>query len=518
CGRPSKGCHACRRRKTKCDAAPNGCTQCKNAGRTCPGYRSQIDMMFRDQSEKLAKIAKTNQRAVHSSNDRDSTPEAVQVADFPGSGPTATLSEPVEETATCFFMVNFAGGMTVPGVDGIVFAGHETTKPQTWPYPTETLDDILKTSLEATSLACLANHARQQRLNDMAQSHYVKAINLTNQALSNDGAKKDSVLLSVNLLALFETISGLSKRSMKATADHVRGAAALLQLRGMGQFESSLGRQAFLHTAHNLLMSCLQWNIRLPEHIIRMTEDFLKETRQPARRARLFMAMLDFTQFRYDVRRGGRVTGLQDIVKGALQIDAAFSDFCDHPDEMAQYDEFTDNSLRSDLVHDGHYHVYRQVEEARVWNHVRIFRITIHQLICESLLASATLSKPEYEPQFQQSTIICKNLSADLVASIPQQLGLVNNTVTWRHSDDDLSNLFAGSTPRPHLCGYPLLWPLWIAAAVPTATHGTRAYCTGILDLIGSQMGIKHALVLARLLREMKNFTVAIWTDDRIDF
>ncbi|KAK4502167.1 hypothetical protein PRZ48_005592 [Zasmidium cellare] len=466
--------------------------------------------------EKGQRRTTTKREAKASSNDRD-VPEAVRGPEPTQSGPMTGLSDPVEETALCFFMSNFAGGMTVPGSDGVVFAGHGTTRTRSSPYSTDALDDILKTSLEATSLACLANHARQQRLNDMAQGQYVKAINLTNKALSNGGVKKDSVLLSVNLLALFETISGLSKRSMKATADHVRGAAALLQLRGTEQFKTPLGRQAFLQTVHNLLISCLQWNIRLPEPIIQMTENFLKETQQPARRARLFIAVLDFTQFRFDVRRGGRVIRIENIIEGALQIDAAFSDFCDHPDELAQYDQFTDNSLPPKLVHDGHHHVYQQFDEARVWNCIRIFRITIHQLICESLLASAMLSKPEYELQFQQSTNICKDLAADLVASIPQQLGIVDDSGTYIH-ENNTTSLFAGSAPRPHLCGYPLLWPLWIAAAVPTATKSTRASCTGILDLIGFQMGIKHALVLAGLLRGMRNFTLAIWTDDRIDF
>ena len=61
CGKPSGGCHACRARKTKCDKIPEGCTQCLRAKRGCPGYRSQGDLIFRDESTNVVRKFKARE-------------------------------------------------------------------------------------------------------------------------------------------------------------------------------------------------------------------------------------------------------------------------------------------------------------------------------------------------------------------------------------------------------------------------------------------------------------------------
>ncbi|KAG0649215.1 AM-toxin biosynthesis regulator 1 [Hyphodiscus hymeniophilus] len=56
CGKPSLGCASCRQRKTRCDKVTPSCGQCVRAERECPGYRNQLDLMFR--SENNAVIGK----------------------------------------------------------------------------------------------------------------------------------------------------------------------------------------------------------------------------------------------------------------------------------------------------------------------------------------------------------------------------------------------------------------------------------------------------------------------------
>lgn len=60
CGKPSKGCGECRSRKIRCDQARPACSQCTKAGRKCSGYRDQLSLMFRDESQQVVQKAKTN--------------------------------------------------------------------------------------------------------------------------------------------------------------------------------------------------------------------------------------------------------------------------------------------------------------------------------------------------------------------------------------------------------------------------------------------------------------------------
>ncbi|KAH8704082.1 hypothetical protein BGW36DRAFT_96322 [Talaromyces proteolyticus] len=46
-GRPSRACHACRERRIKCDFIRPACSQCLRIARACPGYRNQLDLVFR---------------------------------------------------------------------------------------------------------------------------------------------------------------------------------------------------------------------------------------------------------------------------------------------------------------------------------------------------------------------------------------------------------------------------------------------------------------------------------------
>jgi hypothetical protein len=47
-GQPSRGCRECRQRRVKCDQTAPACQRCCRAGRTCPGYQSRTDLVFRD--------------------------------------------------------------------------------------------------------------------------------------------------------------------------------------------------------------------------------------------------------------------------------------------------------------------------------------------------------------------------------------------------------------------------------------------------------------------------------------
>ncbi|EPE03659.1 negative acting factor [Ophiostoma piceae UAMH 11346] len=62
-GKPSTGCQMCRTRRIKCDEAKPACSQCVRTGRTCPGYKSQIDLLFRNETGASAAEKRTRAAA-----------------------------------------------------------------------------------------------------------------------------------------------------------------------------------------------------------------------------------------------------------------------------------------------------------------------------------------------------------------------------------------------------------------------------------------------------------------------
>lgn len=90
CGKPSKGCGECRSRKIRCDQARPACTQCTKANRTCSGYRDQLSLMFRDESQQVVRKAR------NSASTRR-TAKVSKRAAARGASPSGKTTEDVDE-------------------------------------------------------------------------------------------------------------------------------------------------------------------------------------------------------------------------------------------------------------------------------------------------------------------------------------------------------------------------------------------------------------------------------------
>lgn len=76
----------------------------------------------------------------------------------------------------------------------------------------------------------------------MARKSYGHALRLTNTALRNpDEAPKDTTMLSVLVLGLFEASMDHSPRGLRAWQQHINGAAELARMRGSAQFKTRPG-------------------------------------------------------------------------------------------------------------------------------------------------------------------------------------------------------------------------------------------------------------------------------------
>ena len=231
---PSRGCHICRQRRIKvyhalflarnqtdtaqCDQKLPACGQCIRKKKTCPGYRSEADLIFRVENDHAASLV-----AGRKSRRRSSPPprphvsarsspgrvaqdfsESVQspstVVSFAGPDQPPnfrTLLPTLGERASCFFIANYI----LESSD--VSYGFMEYLPPIVGYQS---GSMLSTVIECLGLAAMSNVAGSQApATIVARRKYGEALSMVNRALQTpEIVTEDQTLLSVMLLGVYE--------------------------------------------------------------------------------------------------------------------------------------------------------------------------------------------------------------------------------------------------------------------------------------------------------------------------
>jgi hypothetical protein len=532
CGKPSESCHACRQRKTKCDKIPEGCTQCKRAKRGCPGYRVLGDLLFRDESTNVARKVKAKEAKKQGqaalpqrsgselSEEEDpnleATPKIVQQQDPHLSG--LQLAPTVDELATGFFITNYVVGDSAPAqrqlelIEEISRFGN--------------FDNGLLSSMKAVGLAGIAHAANAPHLLKSARYQYVRAIQSTNATLRDPvEAKKDSTLMAILILGIFESVTGCHQMSLKDWAKHVNGAAAVVKLRGPDQIKTNSGRRMLMQVAAHLLVSCIARGVALPEHIIEYLTAIFNLVQTPDPAFVVQVTIMNYSSLLASIRNN-TLTDKETIISQALELDANLLKIStDRPPGWEYTEVFTSEPTK--FVFNGCYHIYRDHWMAYMWNALRTTRILLHELIRETLLLGfcskpPTFNTTEHTAQFQISTDTMYAMQSDILCTVPQHIGqFPTGKTAFESLDDELVHPVRtppftyppGQGPITTMSGGSmLLWPLCIAALLDIASEEVREFVISNLNNVGRTMGIMRAHVLAEIIRARQGITV--WKDD----
>jgi hypothetical protein len=362
----------------------------------------------------------------------------------------------------------------------------------------------------AVGLASYAHAAKAPSLMDNARRQYVKAIQLTNEALkSPKGVKDDSTLVAIMVLGIFETITGSKPALLKNWADHVNGAAAVVKLRGREQLQSPASRRITIQASSDLAATCIHRGIAVPECIGELMAEVREIDINPDPPFTVVEMLIKYASFNASIRRGS-CSDPKVIIDKALEMDGVLSDLFTGIPEW-EYTTVSTN-VASDMVYNGRYHVYYDPWVARVWNAMRTVRILLHEKIRDALRSGFSSKPPlfyrsEHTVQFQTSTDICYKLQADILATVPQHLSLFSRPEA--SSEDFPTAKALGPKPRDHMNdilsvpmsnGCFLVWPLWFAGVMDVTTEPIRQFVVKNLKFIGHEMGINKALVLATMI------------------
>jgi hypothetical protein len=118
-------------------------------------------------------------------------------------------------------------------------------------YQTHELPEGLMASMKAVGLAGYAHAAQAPSLMQNARYQYMRALQFTNASLrSPKEFKKDTTLMAVMILGIFETVTGCNQGSITAWAEHGTYYSMLILNLGTYSYDA-----LFVHASKPILFS-----------------------------------------------------------------------------------------------------------------------------------------------------------------------------------------------------------------------------------------------------------------------
>jgi hypothetical protein len=437
--------------------------------------------------------------------DIDSSVEFVEREDMKLS--IFTLAPTLEDRATGFFVANYVLGISGPSHGHLDYLADIARR--------EVLDEGLLCSIKSVGLAGYSHSAHAPSLMKNARYQYMKALQSTNRALRDPvGAKKDSTLISIMILTIFETITGCRQSSLKDWAQHVHGAAAVIKLRGPDQLKTKAGSKMMLQATATLLIYCLQRGSHVPDHIYEYVNHVMNTVDRPEPALVTSHTMMVFAGLRADVMNG-KLTDPHEILARALELDGIMLNLEANTQLQGWAYEIIHTNEAADVVWNGQYHVYYDYWTAQVWNGLRVVRIMANEMIRNILISGfaakpPVFSRPEHTAQFQVSTDTLYRLQADVLCSVVQHMGYFPKpTENFQHKSVASKKVFDLHEELADVRmsgGSFLLWPLYCVGMMNLADENVRDFVVKNLVSVGNRMGIAQAHVLASIVNTQSDF------------
>jgi hypothetical protein len=472
----------------QCDQQRPQCGQCVRACEKCTGYRDEWDLVFRDQTnhtiklskKKAAKKAASNKAVTEVIHQHLSSPPPI----FYGIGPS------LSEIGLNYFLHDFVSGGRSPS------RGYLNYIPAA--YSADAEHPTLVTSMAAVGLVALA--AQQPELASHARAKYSQAIRYVNSALASPvEAVKDSTLMSVISLGVFEHVS-----NFESWVRHVKGAAALVIVRGKSQFSSPAAILMFNQVRADMTAACLQSTLPFPDDMRELQEEAAKHADASSAFWLLGVLATRCATLFADVAKNNRVTHASDFIPWSHfleEVIALQNDFQQALALLAIQEPYTtvleSSQVRGSVIHNGRYDLYETSWAIRLWNNSRTVEIIVYEIAC--WLINKILTTYPAQPaqdylnlklKLHELLQIMSQRGGDILASVPQGLGLVSVPENQTSVDSPSHTCVSG--------GYMLIWSLYTVGKSPVVDDETQQWIIKQLKGISKSSGIAMALQLAQ--------------------
>lgn len=152
-------------------------------------------------------------------------------------------------------------------------------------------------------------------------------------------------------------------------------------------------------------------------------------------------------------------------------------------------------------VFPGRVDIYQDLCVCSLWNMMRCSRTILSSKIlrCVAWLVHHTDYRTTVE--YAASARVCETMIADIISSVPYQLGsLPAQRGLYAAANPILSSFACGEEDaEKSLAGILLIWPLACIQGLDFTTDAQRAWVKGRLQFIGQHLGLQYANVLTQV-------------------
>ena len=195
-------------------------------------------------------------------------------------------------------------------------------------------------------------------------------------------------------------------------------------------------------------MSCIQEELHVPLYAVELWHEAARYwtmgTADPAWRVRELAIRL--ANLRASIKDGS-LCDSDAIVAEALIIDNALSSVFEEPSKPWQFEtKYIDTYPK--LVYRCVYHVYTNDLISQTWNSIRLCRILLNEIILTRLSNPLKTSTTRDQAQYHTSMETLKQMTADILASVPQNIGYVS-MLEAQQNPTNTPNKILASTRMP---------------------------------------------------------------------
>ena len=465
------------------------CTQCFRAQRDCPGYPPPPNDRFLDQTAEV--IAKA--RFTENARNELVRSNLAMSTELPRS-----LSQPLEARATSFFLSKYVQGSSFEYLPGL--------------YSPSGQEEHLSASVEAVGLASLANELCSMEVHKESKARYIRAIQATNVALRCPvSATRDSTLVSVLLLGLFEAITRRTQLTLYSWEKHVKGALELIKMRGHQQVDTHLGLQLLKQASGRAVISAIRNKAEIPAHIISLVTAGFQYAIKEDMSWSFAIVHFRFTNLLAAINAGS-LSDPEVIITVAMDVDQDLVAWSRALPPSWQYEIVYAKQVPSESTYEGYYHLYRTHKIAETMNAWRMTRIQVNRIIVEQVLRqnSMLIRVQENAALMCEAQSNVRRMASEICATVPQyvelpdrasisgsttQHALLSSNDTPKHNDWSYRSGFTHTTQS-----YGIIWPLMVVAACPSPDSTRPAWIVNRLQYIGRHMKNPQALLAFDIL------------------
>lgn len=357
----------------------------------------------------------------------------------------------------------------------------------------------LKLAIEAVSLAYLWHQVYSETALVRARQKYVAALHTARKLVrSPTEATKDTTLLMALMLDVFEKIVGSQRQNASSWTCHVNGALALVNLRGLKNFQGYTSIRILIRLSTDYLGDCITSFSPVPPEWIAIRAYAAKHLDPKDTNWRLSEMLVPYANLRSGIRMG--TLSIKESIAASIALDSELQLFELELPPSWQYSS-TVLDQKSEKVFDFRLDSYPSRHACYGRNCLRLIRILVNESLLDLCLALPDHGNHSGTMEIAEDNI--RNLARELCACVPQYVdcdGTAGHKLPLsERSDGGAVRKEHYHTPTHQLDCYTVILPLYVAGR-SDAAPGMRSWAISQLHYISGHFYIRMAQVVAQIL------------------